>query len=741
MKPFLSIALLTIATTLALLPVVGRSDENSVPPNILLMMADDMGMGDTSAYRRVTGNTRKQQLATPQIERLARMGVLFTDAHTSSTRCTGTRYGLLTGRYPWRSRLKHWVLFGSQGDPLIEAGRPTIATMLRGQGYQTGMVGKWHLGLRYRKSDGTLAAGWDDADLTKPLADSPLDHGFDFCRFTSRSHGTSGPDESRGRTKKKNRNLPDQNVGPGHIDGRTVTGATRNGKQLVADGANAYRLSTLGSRHATNAKSFIQQHISQPETRSQPFFLYYACNSNHSPYTPVEAIDGKAVAGAAKTMAGEKAGRRGDFIYETDVALGYMLDYLNKTADPRRPGKMLLENTIVIFTSDNGAEVDVTSATGPFRSNKGSVYEGGHRVPFVVAWKHGGVGDGDAATVGGASRQLIALHDLFATFAEIAGAKLPDLRKGETGAEDSRSVLAAWRGKKLPSQPLFMNDHKQTEADPAVAAIRVDNPQVGETTIRGQWKLLLTADLLRKGTATLLELFELSSDPQENVNRLTRDKQTELVTHLKNLAMKHRNAGGHRNAALPIASRVFFDWRPAPSTAKTAEAGETRLYVAPHFQKPAGDHVSIDYAAANQPGIKMKVTALRNGKPLPAVFNTNEQGLGIVREDGSNVAAGDAIQISFSDDVLIESAAIIAGDGACGGSAKMGQRAPVAIYCIDADNDAQNQTGVLSDLGVLPAGQKLTLSSAGHLEAEQAGAWRLAALNISILKQPAKSGE
>ena len=117
-------------------------------PNIIFFMADDMGMGDTSAFQDFTGNADSVQLHTPQMERLARMGVRFTDAHTPSSRCTPTRYGLLTGRYPWRSRMKWWVLFGAQGDPMIEADRPTIATMLRDSGYRTGMVGNWHVGNR-----------------------------------------------------------------------------------------------------------------------------------------------------------------------------------------------------------------------------------------------------------------------------------------------------------------------------------------------------------------------------------------------------------------------------------------------------------------------------------------------------------------------------------------------------------------------------------------------------------------
>ena len=234
-------------------------------PNIILMMADDMGMGDTSAFQDVTGNGDDVQLHTPQMERLARMGVRMTDAHTPSSRCSPTRYGLLTGRYPWRNRLKHWVLFGAQGDPMIEADRPTIASMLRDEGYATAMFGKWHVGLRYRRSDGSPAAGWDDVDLRQPLFTSPIDHGFDEARFTSRSHGTSGPDagaKTKTKTKGKNAkkgNGPNQTIGPGHVHGRIAVGATEKGRQLVREGPNAYVLTKLGSRHSDHALDFLQR--------------------------------------------------------------------------------------------------------------------------------------------------------------------------------------------------------------------------------------------------------------------------------------------------------------------------------------------------------------------------------------------------------------------------------------------------------------------------------------------------
>jgi arylsulfatase A-like enzyme len=165
--------------------------ESSQLPNIIFMMADDMGMGDTSAYQDITNNSDAVQVKTPAMERLARMGIRFTDAHAPSSRCTATRQALLTGRYTWRTRLKYSVLWGPQGDPLIEPKRPTLATLLRESGYRTGMSGKWHVGLTYRRADGSPASTYDEVDLRQGIADGPLNHGFDFFHGTSRSHPTS----------------------------------------------------------------------------------------------------------------------------------------------------------------------------------------------------------------------------------------------------------------------------------------------------------------------------------------------------------------------------------------------------------------------------------------------------------------------------------------------------------------------------------------------------------------------
>ena len=709
---------------------------HSLRPNIVLFMADDMGMGDTSAYQEFTGNPDSVQLYTPNLERLARMGMRFTDAHTPSSRCTTTRYSLLTGRYVWRSRLKYWVLFGVQGDPLIEADRPTLGSMLRDVGYHTGMVGKWHVGLRYRRSDGSPAAGWNDADLTQPLHTSPLDAGFDFARYTSRSHGTSGPDIHA--TKPSRRNSPDQSVGPGHLHGRTAIAATRIGKKLVDSGPQAYELTKLGSRHSDHAMGFLNRHIAEPSTSSKPFFLYYPANANHGPYTPDKMIGGKPVAGASRTRSGEPMDARHDLIYENDVALGRLLDWLAVTPDPRNARQKLAANTIVIFTSDNGAEKNSNVATGPFRSHKGSCYEGGHRVPFIVSWPAGGVGDGDEDTTGQTSDTLIGLQDLYATFAEIAGSPLPDLSAGEKGAEDSFSLVKAWQGKSIRERPpMFFNDHKEAKSDPAVLAMRLDSPRIDDKTWEGQWKIFFNARLIREGLAEPAELYDLATDTWEKRNRVREPALQPLVKFLTAQAVRHRSMGGHRFEPLASETRVRFNFEgkklgkskvgrigQSGNVEKSNAGGETKILPATRFPVEAeGTDLEMTLSAAN-----------RDRSVDAPAFSVNERGLGL--DAGGKVKQvddGEALLIQFNQDVLVESVAIVAGNGTCGGYYQVGGNAPLAIYCVDADNDSKDQRGILSDIGLVKKGEILRLDSRPHFGVEAAGQWRVANLSVRLL--------
>lgn len=667
-------------------------------PNVIFMMADDMGMGDTSAYQDITGNADTVQVYTPNMERLARMGVRFTDAHTPSSRCSPTRYGLLTGRYPWRNRLKHWVLFGSQGDPMIEKDRPTLATLFEEAGYGTAIVGKWHIGLRYCREDGSLASGWTDADITKPLFDSPMDHGFSFARYTSRSHATSAPRLMPGGRKG---NGPEQMGGPGHLHDRVSVSVSGNGRELVSTGENAYVLSELGGRHSDLSLAYLSSHLSGNPNAGTPFFLYYPSPSNHSPYTPDTDINGKQSKGASKTVSGELMDLRHDFIHENDLILGRFLDFLEENEDSRYPGKKLIDTTIVVFTSDNGAEKDTRAATGPFRSNKGSIYEGGHRVPFLVSWGVGKIGDGNSETAGSTNDSVICLTDMFATFADVLGVPLPDLRNGGKGAEDSFSVLEAWQGGTLKNRfPFFAHDHKQAESDPAMSAIRVDSPRVNGEVVEGKWKLFFDATLLRQGTPNPVELYDLSSDQEEENNRVNDPALKSLVAHLSEEARLHRNSGGHRYVSDDMGKVVQFSFR-----------GNGHI----------PDFVEKD-------GVALQLI------PSSGQLDANDRGVGVSGGKRKQVDSGETLTLKFDRDVIVEHLAIVAGNGTCGGFYQVGDKSPLAIYCVDGDVDEKDQSGVLSDIGLVRTGEALVLSSAPHYGVESPGAWRLQSASIRLLK-------
>lgn len=607
---------------------------------------------------------------------------------------------------------------------MIEADRPTIATFLRQQGYHTAIVGKWHVGLRYRQTDGSPAAGWQDADLQQPMIDTPLDHGFDFCRITSRSHGTSGPGGSRKRA-----NRPNQTVGPGHIHGRTIIGATDRQKQLVSDGPSAYVLRELGGRHSDSAIEFIESHLNDEQTAGKPFFLYYPSNSNHAPYTPDSHVGDAAVAGAARNVAGQPMNVRSDFVYENDVALGRLLDYLANKKSADQPEQTLLHNTIVIFTSDNGAEIQDKTATGPFRSNKGSVYEGGHRVPFIVSWPAGGIGDGDETTAGRTSSGLMGLQDLFATFAEILEVDLPDLKAGERGAEDSVSALAAWRNQPAPSRPLLFHDHKEAQ-DHAAAAIRFDSPVIDGQSFPGQWKLLLDAGLLRQNQVNPSELYDLKTDPREQNNRLEDPQLQPLVQYLGRMAYQHRTAGGHRWVDLrhPEVHRLNWATERAFRMLDDHSVRNHNLTRRFHNQDAAG----VEFNLAD--GMAIHVRALRDRESVKDTrFTVTNEGLGVTGGQTAKVDDGEGLAVTFNRDVYIEALEIVAGDEVCGGFYQVADHAPLAVYCVDADIDAQDQSGLLTDVGTIRAGQTLLISSSPHLGVESAGRWRLRSLRYRQL--------
>lgn len=395
----------------------------AAPPNIVLILADDIGYGDLGCY----GAT---QVKTPNLDRLAREGVRLTDAHSTGAVCTPTRYGILTGQYAWRNRAGDHILSGV--DPLsVPLDRPTLPGMLRGAGYTTALVGKWHLGL------GTPATPVDYNAEVKP---GPLECGFTQAFFIPatgdrvpcvfvQDHRVVGLDPKDPiavsytakvggePTGAEHPELLKIKYGPGH-DKTIVNGISRIGYMAGGHAARWVDEDTADTL-TRKACAFIE------EQKEHPFFLYFATHDIHEPMVPHPRFRGTS-----------GCGWRGDVIHEFDWSVGEVLDTLDRLG--------LAENTLVFVTSDNGGAIkdtydDGTNAlharqppNGALRGQKGDLWEGGHRVPFLARWpKH--------IPAGSTSAQLVGTVDFFATCAAAAGAPLD-------GAPDSFNVLPALTG-------------------------------------------------------------------------------------------------------------------------------------------------------------------------------------------------------------------------------------------------------------------------------------------------------
>ena len=368
-------------------------------PNIIFIMADDLGYGDLGCY----GATK---IRTPNIDRIARQGMRFSDAHAASALCTPSRYNVLTGRYCWRSSLKRGVLWGFS-PPLIEPNRFTVARLLQDHGYATASIGKWHLGLTWTTTDGSVPDPKGDGRniaYTAPLTGGPNSLGFDYS-FNMAGSLDMAPYcfIENGRvvgipSVEKDPYNPQQRPGlmsPGWQDEAVDVTFTQKAVAWMAEQARAER----------------------------PFFLYLTPSAPHRPCMPPDFIKGAS-----------DAGQRGDMIMLFDWLVG-QIDQTLQQYD-------LVENTLLIITSDNGAQITDYygnswghKANGDLRGQKADIWDGGHREPFIVRWP-------DQVAAGSSSEQLVCLGDLLATCAAILGRDLPD----GAGA-DSCSILPILQGR------------------------------------------------------------------------------------------------------------------------------------------------------------------------------------------------------------------------------------------------------------------------------------------------------
>ncbi|HUX12748.1 MAG TPA: arylsulfatase [Spirochaetia bacterium] len=377
-------------------------------PNIVYIMADDMGYGDLGSYGAL--KTR-----TPNMDRIARNGARFVDMHSGSAVCTPSRYGVLTGRYCWRTWLQSFVL-GGFGSPLIEPERPTIASMLKEKGYRTGAVGKWHVGLNWWTRNGSPLAigdrdGWNtdgfEVDYSRGVSGGPNDLGFDHW------FGIAGSLDMPPYCFIEN----SRTVETPTVEKRPYNPQQRRG--LMVEG---WRDDQVDIRFAEEAVRFIDGCASA--SSGQPFFLYLTPSAPHRPNVPPEFM-----------LHTSEGGLREDMVMMVDWMVGEVMAALEKHG--------LLENTLVMVTSDNGARAANFDGkdyghkpNGDWRGQKGDIYDGGHREPFVAQWP----GVVPAGTV---CNEPLVLNDVFATLAEISGYRVP-----ESGAEDSVSFLDHLKGTK-----------------------------------------------------------------------------------------------------------------------------------------------------------------------------------------------------------------------------------------------------------------------------------------------------
>lgn len=456
-------------------------------PNIVFILADDMGYGDVS-YLDV-----RSKLKTENLDGMARDGVIFTDAHSSSSVSTPTRYGILTGRYNWRSTLKQHVLYG-YSKALISPERSTMASMLKAQGYTTAGIGKWHLGWDWNNID----AGSDKVDFSKPIANGPTTRGFDyyygFCGsldmppyvYIENDMPTAQPDketQSKGKYNwwRKGPTSPDfvhEDVLPNLID------------------------------RACN-------YIKEKAVSDQPYFLYLPLPAPHTPILPTKEFQGKS-----------GLGEYGDFVLMVDAMVGRVLKAVKESGEDK--------NTIVVFTTDNGcspaAGIKDMIAQGHYpnsiyRGHKADLFDGGHRVPCILRWP------------GGAKPhyvdQTVCLTDFYATFAALNDCTLKD-----TEGEDSYNLMPAITSKK------------------DVAPIReatIHHSIAGQFTIRrGEWKLLLSPssggwsnpkpnNVKALASLPLVQLYNMKTDPSEQKN--LEAQYPDKVVELRALLVKYVEEG------------------------------------------------------------------------------------------------------------------------------------------------------------------------------------------------------
>lgn len=480
-------------------------------PNVLLILADDLGYGDVRCYNE------QSKVPTPNIDKLALEGMRFTDAHSPATVCTPSRYSLMTGQMAFRVPNGGTVFQGAGGPSLITPGRLTLPAMLKKQGYATAAVGKWHVGLTFRDALGeAIHQGAKEEvkriDFSRRIEGGPLDHGFErffgtaCCPTTDWLYAFIDGD----RIPVPPQGLLDRSKLPKH----PYANDCRSG-WIAPD----FPMQEVDLLFLKKSREFLQEHVRN--SPGKPFFLYHAAQAVHLPSFAAPEFQNKT-----------QAGPHGDFIAELDHIVGELLQELEKLG--------IADKTLVLLSSDNGPETTSVAhmradyshdGARPWRGMKRDAWEGGHRVPLIIRWP----GHVKAAST---SDQLACLTDVMATLAAITGAELP-----QDTAEDSFNLLPVLEGKAAaPVRPYLL---MQAFAGARTLSIR-----------RGNWKYIdhrgsggnnyASFELKRyklPETAPEAEgqLYDLANDPGETTNLFF--KQPQIVAELKALLEQSKHEG------------------------------------------------------------------------------------------------------------------------------------------------------------------------------------------------------
>ncbi len=435
-------------------------------PNIIYLLADDWGYGDVRCLNP------DSKIPTPHTDQLASEGMIFTDAHSNSAVCTPTRYGVMTGRYCWRSRLKRGVLYG-YSEPLIEDGRMTVPSLLRGQGYTTACVGKWHLGVGWQTKNGAEEVNKETVDFSARLTAGPHTVGFDYSFIIPASLDMDP------YCYIEDGMVVEQPVE--EIEGSPRPAFWRGG--MCAPG---FMHETCLLELTIRAEGFIHQHAK--ENGDKPFFLYFPAPSPHTPHFARERFAGRS-----------QAGEYGDYVTEHDWSIGRIV------AAVKRNG--LADNTLIIVTSDNGCHAEPIGLKEKYdhlgnyiyRGQKSDAWDGGHRVPFIASWA-GGIAPGSRCD------KTVCLTDLLATTAGICDVDLP-----RDAGEDSYNILPYMRG----NQEEAIRDATVHHSISGAFAIRKDQWKLVTCRGSGGWSLR-EADV--PTDAPRMQLYDMANDPQEQNN-------------------------------------------------------------------------------------------------------------------------------------------------------------------------------------------------------------------------------